>query len=125
MLGLGILDYIKIGIVTILVIVCGYLVWNYKHMQTTIADLKDQNATLFLGQEVILDAQAKTKETRQKVQVIVRKVQNENAQVQQEEATGNDAALDARLEQFYGVRGESKGDTASGERGSSPGHATP
>jgi hypothetical protein len=102
MFGLGVFDYIKIGIVAALVIVCGYLVWNYQHMKTVIATQKDQIASLELGQQILANEQDKFKKFMAARSTVARKVTNEQDKIRQSEATGNDADLDSRFEHFYG-----------------------
>lgn len=113
-MSIGILTYLKIGAVAIILATGAFYVWNYHHMQSQITQLKEQNASLALGQQVILEAQKKAAETRQKVQVIVRRSQDENTKVQQEEMSGDDASLDSRLDQLSGVCREDKGSIAPG-----------
>jgi hypothetical protein len=102
MLGLGIFDYIKIGIIAALVIVCGYLIWNYQHMKTVIATQQDQIASLELGQQVLANEQDKFKKFMAARSTVARKVTNEQDEIRQSEAASNDADLDRRFERFYG-----------------------
>lgn len=111
---MGILTYVKIGLAVVILGFLSFYVWNYHNMQSQITQLKEQNASLALGQQVILEAQKKAAETRQKVQVIVKRSKDENTKVQQEEMSGDDAALDSRLDQLSGVRREDKGSSAPG-----------
>lgn len=110
---MGILTYVKIGLAVIVLGFMSFYVWNYHRMQRQIEVLKEQNASLALGQQIILEAQKRGKETRQKVQVIIKKGEDENAKVRQEEAGGNTAALDNRLDQLSGLHKNKGGSPTS------------
>ena len=109
MLGLGIFDYIKIGVVAVLVIACVYLVWNYQHMKTVIATQQDQIQGLQLGAQVLAAEQDKFKKFMAKRTTAVKRVTNEQDEIRQSEATGNDADLDSRFDRFYGMQPQSQG----------------
>jgi hypothetical protein len=87
----GILTYIKLGLIAVCLIVCGYLVWNYKHMQFKIVTLQAEVASQKIKVN-ILDQKAKTVDAfmarKQKIQTRV--VQEE--QVVDEAVTGGDPA---------------------------------
>jgi hypothetical protein len=78
---MGILTYIKIGAAVVILAVCGYFVYQYKHMQTTITELKGEIADLKLRAEVIEKAQATTDEFMKKKATIQTRVVKERANV--------------------------------------------
>ena len=55
---MGIFTYVKIGLAVAVFVVLGFLVWNYHHMISVIADQQAQIANLKVEQEVQAKKQA-------------------------------------------------------------------
>lgn len=118
MLGLGFLTYIKIGIVAALVIVSGYLVYNYKHMQTTITTLKAENASFKSQLKVVADKQKNFDSYIKGGQVIKRKVASDvetNKEVVQSSVKSGDPA--PVLDRLHSYQLRAKGDIGNPKNG--------
>ena len=118
MFGLGIFTYIKIGIIAVIVVVCGYLVYNYNHMQTTIADLKKENASFKSQLKVVADKQKNFDSYIKGGQVIQRKVKSDvqtNKDVVESSVKSGDPA--PVLERLHGFQLRAKGDLGNPKDG--------
>ncbi len=73
---LGIFDYIKIGIVAILIVVVGYLVWNYQHLKGVVAAQKTEIASLKEVQGVLTSKADKVDKFMAQMNQAKRKVAN-------------------------------------------------
>ena len=81
MFGLGIFDYIKIGLFLVIISIGGYYVWNYHHMKATIiaqqaeiGGLKEGQRVLFTQKEVVDKYMAKVGQAKKKVTYVEGKV---------------------------------------------------
>ena len=103
---MGIFTYVKIGLAVAVFVVLGFLVWNYHHMKSVIADQQAQIANLKVEQEVQAKKQAAFDAFMAKRPVIQRRVQNEKAQIDKEVGTADDAGLRALYDRYRtsGVR---------------------
>jgi hypothetical protein len=81
MFGLGIFTYLKIGLVIVVLAVCGYYVWSYQHMKGQITELKAEIDGLKLRAEIIEKAQKATDEYLKKKTIIQTRVVKEKANV--------------------------------------------
>lgn len=97
---MGIFTYIKIGIIAALVIVCSYLVWNYKHMESVIAKQQDKIGGLELGQKDLKDKQKKYDDFMDATTKAKGRVANVRKQVTQDVTTVPDSGMDALYDQF-------------------------
>ncbi|MCL4502096.1 MAG: hypothetical protein M1438_09595 [Deltaproteobacteria bacterium] len=114
---MGILTYLKLGAAAAVLLALGYLVWNYHHMQTTIGFLKDQNATLILGQQITNENIASLKKFMTARSAAIRKVTNEQEEIRQSEAAGDDSDLDRRLGRYWLQPADQSGGAAPGRAG--------
>ena len=107
---MGILSYVKIGLAVAVFVVLGFLVWNYHHMKSVIADQQAQIANLKVEQEVQAKKQAAFDAFMAKKPVIQRRVQSEKAQIDKEVGTADDAGLRALYDHYRtnGVRQDSQ-----------------
>jgi Tfp pilus assembly protein PilN len=120
---MSIISYIKIGLAVLVLAALGYLIWNYQHMKTVIAEQKDQIATLQLGQQILAEEQKQFKQFMAKRTTATKKVTNEQDAIRQSETTGNDADLDLRLERYW-VQPNQSG-TPAPRRAGSPRNTAP
>lgn len=116
---MGILTYIKIGIIAVLVISCSYLVWNYRHMQTKIAAQQMEIANLKLGQEVLDKKQQKFDAFMAESSKVQRRVKNEQSQIDKEVGIVDDPGLQQLYDRYRRVRpqGEVRHPAAKGKGG--------
>ena len=121
MFGLGIFDTIKLGILAVLVIIVGYLCWNYKHMQTTIANQKSEIESLKTVQDVLVKAKDATDAWIKKQSTIQKRVSHEQSTLEQTVPTASDNDL-ARLYERYRLHMEDKGSNPPNGRGRSTKH---
>jgi len=96
----GILTYVKIGLVVVVLSVCGYYVWNYHHMQAKIVAQQAQIDSLKLEQEVQGKKQKAFDDYMAKRPIIQRRVQSEKAQINKEVDTADDSGLRALYEHY-------------------------
>src|ERR1035437_7640770 len=89
MLGLGIFTYIKIGLATVVLAICGYYVFNYEHMKTTIAAQQIQIDNLKLEQDILVKKQKVVDNYLIKRGVIKRRVADVEQQVDQTVDSGD------------------------------------
>jgi hypothetical protein len=119
MFGLGIFDTIKIAVIGVLVIVCAYLVWNYKHMQKEIATYKQEIASVKSQLKIVVNKQKNYDNYIKGGQAIQRKVTVERDSNQAAIQSGNP---DAMLERLHSYQLRAKGDLsgATDGRGGNP-----
>jgi hypothetical protein len=84
-----ILTYIKLGLLAVCLIVCGYLYWNYNHMKTVIAKQQIEIGNLKLTTDVLTKKQQTVDAFMAKKQVIQRRIVKEESQVDATIDSGN------------------------------------
>ena len=90
---MGILTYVKIGAAVAILLVAGYFIYQYKHMQAVIAKQQEQIVALELRAEVIEKAQAATDAFMKKKTVVQIRVVKEKANIERIVETKNDAGM--------------------------------
>jgi len=120
---MGIFTYIKIGVVVVLLGICGYYVYQYKHMQTTIAGLQSEINALQLRAEVIEKAQAVADKYRETSKKVVRRNVQQRQEIDRVVESGNDTAM-RDLFITNGLLQGTKGATTPGRAKGYPGNIT-
>jgi hypothetical protein len=117
MFGLGIFTYIKIGLVVVVLAVCGYYFWNYHHMEAKIVAQQAQIDSLKLEQKVQTEKQKAFDEFMVKQTAIKRRVNNEKAQINKEVDTADDAGLRALYDRYRRLPDGKVGPAPDGKSG--------
>jgi len=117
MFGLGIFDYIKIGLVLVILSVCGYYGFNYHHMQAKIVAQQAQIDSLKLEQKVQAEKQKAFDEFMVKQTAIKRRVSNEKAQIDKEVDTVDDAGLRTLYDRYRRLPDGKVGPSPDGKSG--------
>ena len=99
---MGILTYLKIGLVIAVLSICSYYIFNYEHMKTKIAAQQTQIDNLKLEQDVLVKKQKTFDDYLVKKGVIKKRVIHEEQQVDQTVDSGDVTRV---LNLFHGLRG--------------------
>lgn len=100
MFGLSIFSIIKGGIIAAIVIVCGYLVWNYSHMKGTIEKQKLQISSLEQQQKVLINKQKNFDAYIKGQQAIKRKVASDVKEDEAAVQSGDPAPVIQRFRSY-------------------------
>ena len=98
---MGILTYLKIGLVIAVLSICSYYIFNYEHMKTKIAAQQTQIDNLKLEQDVLVKKQKVVDDYLVKKGAIKRRVVHEEQQVDQATDSGD---VNRVLDMFHGLR---------------------
>ena len=100
---MGILTYLKIGLVIAVLSICSYYIFNYEHMKTKIAAQQTQIDNLKLEQDVLVKKQKTFDDYLVKKGVIKKRVIHEEQQVDQTVDSGDVTRV---LNLFHGLRSD-------------------
>ena len=100
---MGILTYLKIGLVIAVLSICSYYIFNYEHMKTKIAAQQTQIDNLKLEQDVLVKKQKVVDDYLVKKGAIKRRVVHEEQQVDETVDTGDVTRI---LNMFHGLRSD-------------------
>jgi hypothetical protein len=114
MFGLGIFDTIKVVVIGALVVVCAYLVWNYKHMQGVIETQKKEIASVKSQMKIVVNKQKNYDNYIKGGQIIQRKVTVERDTNREALQSGDPAPM---LNRLHSYQLRAKGDFGSTPNG--------
>jgi len=110
---MGIFTYLKIGLVVVVLSVCGYYFFNYEHMKTKIAAQQTQIDNLKLQQNLLIKRQKVIDDYLVKKGAIKKRVIYEEQQVDQTVDSGDVIRV---LNLFHGLRGPNQVEPPSNGR---------
>lgn len=116
---MGIFTYLKIGLAVVVLSVCGYFVYEYKHMASEIVGLKTEISGLKLRADVIEKAQKATDAFMQTKGKVVKRNVQEHAVIDQAVELGDDPAMQSLFMQ-YGLLQPQSGGAAPSRPKSNP-----
>lgn len=116
---MGILSYVKIGGAVVILLICGYLYWNYQHMKSTIGTLQLEITSLQTQQKVLEEKQKVYDEFMEKSRKVRSNVTTTKKRVD-DAIESNDVNRVIELFNPYRMRSQGKdGNTSDGRKGSS------
>jgi hypothetical protein len=112
---MGIIGYLKLGVVGAIIAGLLYLGWNYEHMKTQLKERDDRIASLEEQQRVMQDKQETFESFMKKSTIIKRKVEDDKEANTEAVSSGNADNVISRA-RAIGVRGANKtGNPANGK----------